>query len=424
MELHCLPAETPTTSSSRSTDPLYDNCPAHAQRGRERHSELQREWGSGMDRDREHRALFSAVTRLPAPRSPLSGLAPAVTDVPTLGRGRGPGTWPDHSYCSWGGGLVKKGWEAELGPGINRAGGGVERGRGREEGIQDTEKERVHENWSPTRSQSEQHESALSVYDNIQHAITSDNLLEAVAMETGFQEPSQQEVCQVLATEQIQGLMKGGGVSGESSSWSSCEIILAESRASNRVEQDWDVDQDHPEWESELDSGPRPFDQELQLPTSYVQPHPVASLPFSSETGLLAQRTSAADQHPGEIHQEGSRMPPPLPTADPSASALRSILTGLQQQIVQQREEYEAHIIRLEQRNEELQGEVMGLRANLAQQRRWYQVVQAKIQESEQARAAAELRNTALQREMEQFFDTFGELNNEAKKTERIVRSF
>lgn len=25
---------------------------------------------------------------------------------------------------------------------------------------------------------------------------------------------------------------------------------------------------------------------------------------------------------------------------------------------------------------------------------------------------------------MEQFFDTFGELNNEAKKTERIVKSF
>lgn len=64
------------------------------------------------------------------------------------------------------------------------------------------------------------------------------------------------------------------------------------------------------------------------------------------------------------------------------------------------------------------------LRANLAQQRRWYSVVQAKILESERGRAAADLRNTALQREMEQFFDTFGELNNEAKKTEKIVRSF
>lgn len=68
--------------------------------------------------------------------------------------------------------------------------------------------------------------------------------------------------------------------------------------------------------------------------------------------------------------------------------------------------------------------EVFQLKANLAQQRRWYQAVQAKIAESERGRAAAERRNATLQREMEQFFDTFGELNNEAKKTEWIVKSF
>uniref|UniRef100_A0A096MI66 Rho GTPase activating protein 24 n=1 Tax=Poecilia formosa TaxID=48698 RepID=A0A096MI66_POEFO len=118
------------------------------------------------------------------------------------------------------------------------------------------------------------------------------------------------------------------------------------------------------------------------------------------------------------------RVPPPVPLADPSASALRSILTGLQQQIIKQREEYEERIISLEQRNEELEVEVVRLKTNLSQQRHWYQVVQAKIVESERAKAAAELRNATLQREMDQFFDTFGELNNEAKKTEYIVKSF
>lgn len=68
--------------------------------------------------------------------------------------------------------------------------------------------------------------------------------------------------------------------------------------------------------------------------------------------------------------------------------------------------------------------EVVRLKTNLSQQRHWYEVVQAKIVESERARAAAELHNATLQREMEQFFDTFGELNNEAKKTECIVKSF
>lgn len=66
----------------------------------------------------------------------------------------------------------------------------------------------------------------------------------------------------------------------------------------------------------------------------------------------------------------------------------------------------------------------MRLKTNLAQQRHWYQAVQAKITETERTRAAAELHNATLQREMEQFFDTFGELNNEAKKTEYIVKSF
>lgn len=78
----------------------------------------------------------------------------------------------------------------------------------------------------------------------------------------------------------------------------------------------------------------------------------------------------------------------------------------------------------LEQRNEELQVEVVRLKTNLAQQRHWYQAMQAKIVESERARADAERRNSTLQKDMEQFFDTFGELNNEAKKTEYIVKSF
>ncbi|XP_078145141.1 uncharacterized protein LOC144542413 [Centroberyx gerrardi] len=421
MELHCLPAETPTTASSSSTDPLYDNyCPLYAHRGRDRHRE----------RDRESRARCPAVTRLPVPCSPLPGLAPAVAEVPTLGGGGGPGAWPDHSYCSWGKGLGRQGWEAELGPGMNRARGGERGGEGgRREGVQDTEEEeRVHQNQSPSPSpsQSEEHKSALSVYDNLRYAATPDSLLEVFSMETGFLEPSQEWMYQARAAEQIQVLMEDEGASRGNSSWSSCEIILA---GCDGPKQDQDPDQEKdPEQEPEPDSGPCAFDQEdpmphLQLPLSHLQTHLAASLPHQSQTGLQAQWLPAAAQHPEEPPR-APRVPPPVPLADPSASALRSVLTNLQHQIVRQREEYEARIISLEQRNEELQVEVVGLRANLAQQRHWYQVVQAKIAESERARAAADLRNAALQREMEQFFDTFGELNNEAKKTECIVRSF
>ncbi|XP_029298130.1 rho GTPase-activating protein 24 [Cottoperca gobio] len=391
MELHCLPIETPTTASSCSTDPLYDNCPPFAQRGRARAKEM------------ESRVVCPAVTRLSGPCNPLPGLAPAVAEVHTLvGGGRGTGAWPDHSYCSWRGGLGRQGWEAELGPGINRARGGDQGGSW----------ERAHQNQSPNPSQSEEHRSALSLYDNLPDAVTPESLQQVFDMETSFQE----QMYRAWAPEQMQGLMDGEGLSEDKSAWSSCEIILAESNQ----DQNPDEDKKH-EQEPELDSGSCGFNQgepmlQLQLPMSPPQQRLTASSPQQCQVLWPPAEAQQPSWSP--------RVPPPVPLADPSASALRSILTSLQQQIVRQREEYEARILSLEQKNEELQGEVVRLKTNLAQQRHWYQAVQDKIAESERTRAAAELRNATLQKEMDQFFDTFGELNNEAKKTEYIVKSF
>ncbi|XP_020502137.2 rho GTPase-activating protein 22 [Labrus bergylta] len=389
MELHCLPTETPTTSSSCSMDPLYDNCPPFAQRGRAREKEM------------ETRVVCPAVTRLPGPRSHQPGLAPAVAEVPTLVRGSlGTGAWPDHSYCSWRGGLVRAGWEAELAPEVNRGRGG-DKGAGEQGGSWG-----VHPKHSPKPSQSEEHRSALSVYDNLPEAVTPDSLQEVFDMETGITDPLQGQIYGGWASEQ-------GLTEDDKSTWSSCEIILAETGPSN---QDQNPDEDRRlDQEPELDSG-------SSDPLSPPQHISVCSSQ-SSQTESQILWPPAEAQQP-ELPSWSPRVPPPVPLADPSASALRSLLTNLQQQIGRQREEYEDRINSLEQRNEELQLEVVRLKTNMAQQRHWYQVVQAKIVESERARAAAELRNATLQREMEQFFDTFGELNNEAKKTECIVKSF
>ncbi|XP_022045212.1 uncharacterized protein LOC110948126 [Acanthochromis polyacanthus] len=399
MELHCLPTETPTTASSCSTDPLYDNCPPFAQRER------------GREKEMESRVVCPAVTRLPGSCSPLPGLAPAVAEVQAVvGGGRGPGAWPGHSYCSCRGGLGRLAWEAELGPGMNRARGGE---RGGEQGCSWGAEDRTQLSQNPSRSESEEHRSALSLYDNLPDTVT-DSLQEASDMETSLQEHLQEQMYQAWTPEQIQGLMEGDDVSEERSPWSSCEIVLAKSCSSN---QDQDKEQ-----EPELDSGSCGFLQgELML-------HP--QTPMSPPEHLTANSPQLCHSKPAlgaEAPKQPSwspRVPPPVPLADPSASALRSLLTSLQQQIVRQREEYEARIISLEQRNEELQVEVVRLKTNLTQQRHWYQAVQIKIAESEKARSAAELHNATLQREMEQFFDTFGELNNEAKKTEYIVKSF
>ncbi|XP_029369162.1 uncharacterized protein LOC115050468 [Echeneis naucrates] len=410
MELHCLPSETPSTGSSCSTDPLYDNCPPFAQRGRARERE----------REMETKVVCPAVTRLPGPCSPLAGLAPAVAEIPTLvGGGRGPGNRPDHSYSSWRGGLRRQSWEAELGASMNRARGGE---RGGEQGGNRELEDRAYLNQSPNTSQSEQHRSALSLYDNLPEAVTPESF-QGVQMETGFQEHVQDQMHQAWAPEHIQGLMESEPVSEQKSPWSSCEIILAENGSTNK---DQNSDQYKHEQEPELDQGSCGLMQEdrmlhLQIP---LLPHVLtASSPELCPTECKALWPPTEAQHP-EQPPWSPKVPPPVPMADPSARALRSILTGLQQQIMRQREDYEERIISLEQRNEELQMEVVRLKTSLAQQRHWYQAIQAKIVESDRARSAAELRNATLQREMEQFFDTFGELNNEAKKTEHILKSF
>ncbi|CAJ1058596.1 rho GTPase-activating protein 24-like [Xyrichtys novacula] len=396
MELHCFPTETPTTVSSCSTDPLYDNCPPFAQQGRAR------------EREMERRVVCPAVTRLPGPRSPQPGLAPAVAEAPTLvGGGRGTGTWPDHSYCSWRGGLGRAGWEVELDPEVIRARGG-ERGGGGQGGNWG-----VYPKHSPNPSQSEDHRSALSVYDNLPEAVTPDSFQEVFDMETSITEDMQEQMCRGWASEQFQGLTED-----DKSTWSSCEIILADTSSCNQ-DHNPDQDKEH-EQEPELDSGSHGSKQEDPVSPPYYSKACSSKL---SQTESRVLWPLAEAQHPQDPAWY-PRVPPPVPLADPSASALRSLLTSLQQQIVRQREEYEERIISLEQRNEELQVEVVRLKTNLVQQRHWYQVVQAKIVESERARSAAELRNATLQREMEQFFDTFGELNNEAKKTECIVKSF
>lgn len=330
MELHCLPIETPTTASSCSTDPLYDNCPPFAQRGREK--------------EMESRVVCPAVTRLPGPCSPLPALAPA--EVPTLfSGGRGTGAWPDHSYCSWRGGLGRQGWEAVLDTVVNRTRGGE---RGGEQGGSWGVEDRAHLNQSPNPSQSEEHRSALSLYDNLPDAVTPDSLREALDMETSFQEESQEQMYRASVPEQIQGLMDDEGVSDDKSTWSSCEIILTESGSSNQY-QNPDQDKKH-EQEPELDPGSCGFKQGdpmllLKVPMPPPQQHLAANSPQLSQTECQVVWPSAGVQHQ-EQPSWIPRVPPPVPLADPSASALRSLLTSLQQQIVKQREEYEARIVR------------------------------------------------------------------------------
>ncbi|KAF6733304.1 Rho GTPase-activating protein 24 [Oryzias melastigma] len=93
-----------------------------------------------------------------------------------------------------------------------------------------------------------------------------------------------------------------------------------------------------------------------------------------------------------------------------SHSALHSLVASLKQEMQKQKTEYEARIKSLEQRNLDLETEMVSLHEELDQERKKYTMVEIKLRNAERAKEDAERRNQMLQKEMEQFFSTFSDL--------------
>ncbi|KFQ64214.1 Rho GTPase-activating protein 24, partial [Pelecanus crispus] len=96
-------------------------------------------------------------------------------------------------------------------------------------------------------------------------------------------------------------------------------------------------------------------------------------------------------------------------------SALHSLVSSLKQEMAKQKLEYETKIKSLEQRNLTLETEMMALHEELDQERKKFTMVEIKMRNAERAKEDAEKRNDMLQKEMEQFFSTFGELTVESR---------
>ncbi|XP_020514279.1 rho GTPase-activating protein 24-like [Labrus bergylta] len=103
--------------------------------------------------------------------------------------------------------------------------------------------------------------------------------------------------------------------------------------------------------------------------------------------------------------------PPDAPAPEPQSPPrdAQSLLAELQWQMARQKAEYQARIQRLERCNDVLERQVAVLRVSLEKQRRSQSVAEIKIRNMERAKADADLRNTTLQREMELFFQMYGE---------------
>ncbi|KAM9794844.1 rho GTPase-activating protein 24 isoform 2-T2 [Syngnathus typhle] len=91
-------------------------------------------------------------------------------------------------------------------------------------------------------------------------------------------------------------------------------------------------------------------------------------------------------------------------------SALHSLVASLKQEMLKQKSDYEARIKSLEQRNLDLESEMVSLHEELDQERKKYTMAEIKLRNAERAKDDAERRNHMLQTEMEQFFSTFSDL--------------
>ncbi|XP_043914847.1 rho GTPase-activating protein 24 isoform X2 [Protopterus annectens] len=189
----------------------------------------------------------------------------------------------------------------------------------------------------------------------------------------------------------------------DSATWStsSCEISLPENSNSCRSSTTTCPEQDFfgGNFEDPVLDGPPTEDPHLDFEARYDR---------RSAGGRSSRATSSSDNSETFALNTTS-----------NHSALHSLVSSLKQEMLKQKAEYEAKLKSLEQRNLELETEVMALHEELDQERKKYTMVEIKLRNAERAKDDAEKRNDMLQKEMEQFFSTFGDLTVEPRRPER-----
>ncbi|XP_019585694.2 rho GTPase-activating protein 22 isoform X2 [Rhinolophus sinicus] len=100
------------------------------------------------------------------------------------------------------------------------------------------------------------------------------------------------------------------------------------------------------------------------------------------------------------------------------SEALQGLVTQLRAELCRQRTEYETSVKRLEEGSADLRKRMSWLEEELDQEKKKYTMLEIKLRNSERAREDAERRNQLLQKEMEEFFSTLGNLTVGAKSAE------
>ncbi|XP_032122729.1 rho GTPase-activating protein 22 isoform X7 [Sapajus apella] len=174
-----------------------------------------------------------------------------------------------------------------------------------------------------------------------------------------------------------------------------------------------------------------------------------ASSSESSAGGSLSSCTAcrASDSSRSSLHTEWALEPSPLPSSseDPKSldlghsleeagmgasnsepgsptrervrrsEALQGLVAELRAELCRQRTEYERSVKRMEEGSADLRKRLSRLEEELDQEKKKFIMLEIKLRNSERAREDAERRNQLLQKEMEEFFSTLGNLTIGAK---------
>ncbi|KAK1788502.1 hypothetical protein P4O66_016924 [Electrophorus voltai] len=135
--------------------------------------------------------------------------------------------------------------------------------------------------------------------------------------------------------------------------------------------------------------------------------------------GTERRNSNGGGRSRGMSSSENSETAFPLSNGAANHSALHSLVASLKQEMFKQKTDYESRIKSLEHRNLELEAEMLRLHDDLEQERKKFTMVEIKLRNAERAKDDAEKRNDMLQKEMEQFFSTFGDLTADPRRPDR-----
>ncbi|XP_070774198.1 rho GTPase-activating protein 24 [Enoplosus armatus] len=252
-----------------------------------------------------------------------------------------------------------------------------------------------------------QEDSTLSAYDNLDKVSQHQRMEDVTG---GHLETNDPEGHIGTCEEEVE-LEEVGQTRDSSSSWSSCEVLPLDessdavgavnpdtppkspkSQVAEEENSDNDDHEDHNEnYEDDYDND----DDVVHHPNSPASCSVRSDSPLSTGSSEVFLPSGPLD------------LQVPEPQSQPRDA--HSLLAELQQQMAQQKAEYQARIQRLERCNDVLERQVVVLRVSLDQQKRSQSVAEIKIRNMERAKADADLRNTTLQKEMELFFQMYGE---------------